>query len=185
MKNIPDFLIEMSNHINEQDNRATADPFFEVRHKKYLITEQDYNEHHYEIMDEEGNTLHHEIFSDDYNDLCEHLYDCHRGWCEDWFLTESEEEDRVFNLVNLKTLFDGIWDYDYFTLPYEISKIYLQEIEVTVNTHFTEADAQAFIDRKQHDYPKLYIYATSLYYCENMSRLRRWIKDLTNKEETL
>tara|TARA_R100000805_G_C3494359_1_gene27122 strand:- start:16 stop:315 length:300 start_codon:yes stop_codon:yes gene_type:complete len=91
---IPEFLLEMSKQLNEQDNRATDDPLFEVRYKK----------------------------------------------------------------------------------PH------MQEIEVTVNSHFTEVDANAFIKRKQQEYPELYTYAISMCYCESMKQLRNWIMSLSNKD---
>jgi hypothetical protein len=34
---IPGFLLEMSKQLNEQDNRITADPLFEVRYKNTLL----------------------------------------------------------------------------------------------------------------------------------------------------
>ena len=58
----------------------------------------------------------------------------------------------------------------------------MQEVEITVNSHFTEKGAQQFIDRKQHDYPKLYIYAISLCYVEQMRQLRDWIKGLSEEQ---
>ena len=73
------------------------------------------------------------------------------------------------------------FDYDWHDLPEGFKKIHMQEIEVTVNSHFTESDAEAFIDRKQHDYPPLYTYAISLCYCYNMAELRRWLISLTKK----
>ena len=53
---IPDFLLEMSKQLNEQNNRGTAEPIFQVRHKDYLVTEVGYNQHHWEfhLVDSEG-----------------------------------------------------------------------------------------------------------------------------------
>jgi DNA-dependent RNA polymerase auxiliary subunit epsilon len=42
----------------------------------------------------------------------------------------------------------------------------------TINSHFTEAGAQAFINRKKHDYSELRIYGDSLVYCAEMTTLR-------------
>lgn len=174
-KQIPDFLIEMSKQLNEQNNRSTADPLFEVRYKTHLITQEGHNESHWEIVCEDGYTLYHSEKSDSFNVLAEHLLDCDEDWCVSW----CEDNEIEFNKDSFINAFDDEFDCDCDYLPGEVRKFHMQEIEVTVNSHFTESDAQAFIDRKQHDYPKLYIYAISLCYCENMAKLRSWIKDLT------
>lgn len=173
---IPDFLIEMSKQINSQNNRMTADPLFEVRYKTHLITQEDYNESHWEIFCEDGHTLYHSKKSDDFGVLAEYLFDYDQDWCEQWF--SFNDIDFKFSESSFIHFFTDLFDHDLDDLPDGIKKLHLQEIEVTVNAHFTEVDAQAFIDRKQHDYPKLYIYAISLYFCENMTKLRNWIKEL-------
>jgi hypothetical protein len=61
-------------------------------------------------------------------------------------------------------------------------KIHLQETEEVVKTCLTEADANWFIQRKQHDYPKLYTYAESMCFCPQMIELRNWIMSLTKAE---
>lgn len=173
---IPNFLIEMSGQINEQNNRCTADPLFEVRYKTSLITEAGYNESHYEIISEDGYTLYHSDKSDDYTELARHLFEYDLDWCkalvEDELADNGDEEGFVdWFLVN--------FDDDIKELPSDIRKLHMQTIEVTVNSHFTEAGAQQFINRKQHDYPELYIYAISLCYVTQMTELRNWIKSLT------
>ncbi|WP_027697209.1 hypothetical protein [Vibrio litoralis] len=175
---IPDFLIEMSNQINTQSNRMTADPLFEVRYKTSLITEEGYNESHFEIVDcEDGITLYHSKSSDNYNALAEHLLESHEKWCMEWC---DEEAGIEFSGNSFIADFNDNYDcHGWMDLPEGIKKLHMQEIEVTVNSHFTEAAAQAFIDRKQHDYPKLYIYAISMCFCYPMIELRNWIKSLT------
>lgn len=174
---IPEFLLEMSKQINEQNNRMTADPLFEVRYKKHLVTEKGYNESHWEIASEDGSTLYHSEKSENLDVLADYLFYNHEEWVAE-FLGEHndglETTDSGFKLL-LNENFDPEWN----DLPDGCKKFHMQEVEVTVNSHFTEADAQAFIDRKQHDYPKLYIYAISLCYCWNMAELRRWIKSLS------
>lgn len=174
---IPQFLIEMSNQLNKQDSRLTADPMFEVRYKNYLVTEEGYNESHWEIICDSGYTLYHSEKSEGYDDLASYLYQNESDWCDAWVsyndLSDVQVGERVFT-----ELFNEHFDPDIDDLPSDVKKLHMQEIEVTVNSHFTEKDAQAFIDRKQHDYPKLYIYAASLCYCWNMIKLRNWIKDL-------
>ena len=56
-----------------------------------------------------------------------------------------------------------------------------EETEEIVTTHLTEADANWFIQRKQHDYPKLYTYVESAYWSPQLRELEDWIKQLTNK----
>lgn len=186
-KEIPQFLIEMSKQLNEQNNRMTADPLFEVRYKKYLVTEEGYNESHFEIIDDDCNTLHHSGNDSDYSALAEYLYENEKEWCDSWLEDNCSIDDLdsdyidQFTLGEFTELFCDNYQYDgWIDLPDELKIIHLQEVEETVNSHFTEADAQAFIDRKQHDYPKLYIYAISLCYCENMAKLRNWIKGLND-----
>lgn len=187
MKELPEFIIEMSKRLNEQGNRMTADPLFEVRYKTTLVTESGYNETHWEIIDEDGCSRYHSEKDSNLFDLAEHLFDYHLEWCEHWIEYNDLEIDKDnltgdSDLVDaFKVLFDDEFDPEWDDLPAEFKKLHMQEIEVTVNSHFTEKDAQSFIDRKQHDYPKLYIYAISLCYCENMTKLRNWIKELTNE----
>ena len=174
---VPEFLVEMSRQLNEQNNRMTADPMFEVRYKSYLVTEEGYNESHWEIICDSGYTLYHSEKSESFDDLASYLYQNESDWCESWL------EDNGYGSVSVHELqFTDLFN-DHFNpqldeLPSELKKLHMQEVEVTVNSHFTEVDAQAFIDRKQHSYPKLYIYATSLCYCWNMIELRNWIKNL-------
>ena len=67
----------------------------------------------------------------------------------------------------------------YMELPDDWRIIHMQEVEETLVSCLTEADAQAVINRKQHDYPRLYIYATSLYWAPQMKELRNWILSIT------
>jgi hypothetical protein len=41
--------------------------------------------------------------------------------------------------------------------------------------------AEQFIERKQHDYPKLYTYAESAYWSPQLRELQDWIKSLTQE----
>lgn len=182
---IPEFLTEMSEQLNTQGNRITADPLFEVRYKKSLVTESGYNESHFEIINEEGNSLHHSEKDSDYSELAQHLFDYHLEWCKEWSeeYNDMDIDDTLWNDSFVES-FASNYDHDgWFYLPSDIKKLHMQEIEVTVNSHFTEADANAFIARKQHDYPKLYTYAISMCYCWNMVELRKWIMSLTKEDK--
>ena len=187
---VPEFVKEMSNQLNQQDNRMTADPLFEVRYKKYIVTEQDYNEHHWEIINEEGDSYYHSEKDENYDELATHLFEYNPDWCAKWLeyhgIENKMNPDRCpgdyTDLDAFKEVFCEQFDYDCHDLPEGFKKIHMQEIEVTVNSHFTESDAEAFIDRKQHDYPPLYTYAISLCYCYNMAELRRWLISLTKND---
>lgn len=183
---IPEFLKEMSEQLNKQGNRMTADPLFEVRYKKYIVTESGYNESHWEIINGEGDSFHHSEQSENFNELAKYLFEHHSDWCKQW-LEDYEIEmqpDRWpdnYSVVDaFCEVFTEHFDHYWCELPGDLTKLHMQEIEVTVNSHFTEADANAFIKRKQHDYPPLYTYAISLCYCYNMAELRRWLVSLTN-----
>jgi hypothetical protein len=179
---IPSFLLEMSKQMHEQDNRCTAEPIFQVRCKRYLVTAADYNEHHWEIIDDEGSTLYHSEVCDK-QWLAEWLVDYESDWCSKWFIEQCEDEqcDESDGVVfAFCDLFDVEDNYD--ELPDSLMKIHLQETEEIVKTCLTVADANWFIQRKQHDYPKLYTYAASMYQCPQMIELRNWIMSLTTTE---
>ena len=58
LKEIPDFLIELSKQMNTNPNRCTAHPFWQVRHKDYIATAEGYNEHHFEIYYDQESEVH-------------------------------------------------------------------------------------------------------------------------------
>jgi len=175
---IPKFLIEMSEQLNSQGNRCTADPLFEVRYKQSLVTEEGYNESHFEIISEEGYSLYHSEKSADYSELAEHLVQHNEDWCKSW----CEENEVDLSGGAFVEYFKDDYDHDgWMDLPGDIKKLHMQEVEVTVNSHFTERDAKAFINRKQHDYPHLYTYAISMCYCWNMVKLRQWLMSLSKE----
>ena len=108
---IPDFLIEMSERLNTQDNRLTAHPLFEVRYKQHLITEEGYNESHWEIVDEEeGETLYNSQYSENYNELAEYLYLYEDSWVCDFIDYIGFDYDPVEDLSGdeFKEIFNEI-----------------------------------------------------------------------------
>jgi len=180
MEQIPAFLIEMSKQMNEQGNRMTADPIFQVRYKHYLVTAEGYNDHHWEIIEpDDGHTLYHSEVCDKQR-LAEWLGDNEAEWSESW-LESLESDDLASGFIDVFCdNFDVENDFD--ELPDSLMKIHLQEVEEVIKTCLTEADARAFIARKQHDYPKLYTYVESMVYCPQMIELRNWILSLTKAE---
>ncbi|EJK2113538.1 TPA: ead/Ea22-like family protein [Vibrio vulnificus] len=190
---IPDFLLEMSKQMHQQNNRITAHPIWQVRHKQYLVTEQGYNESHWEIAEtEEGNTLYHSDKHHDYKLLLLYLIESHPYWVQEWAeqftdmnieLADGEMMLEELELDRLTDAFNSSFDPDWQDLPEGVKKFHMQEIEVVVKTCLTEADANAFILRKQHDYPKLYTYVESMVFCPQMIELRNWILSLTSKSK--
>lgn len=169
---IPDFLIEMSKQINAQDNRITADPIWMVCYDKEYPAYEDDSDHYVWIDTDRDN---HEIYHSkhDEGDESKAILEYMEEYCEDWFgrfskeLKESEEEFDI-----------GIHEWD---LPHRIKWIPLRSEMEVVKACLTEADANWFINRKKHDYPRLYTYVYSMCYCPQMIELRNWIMSLTAK----
>ncbi|MFB2682768.1 ead/Ea22-like family protein [Shewanella mangrovisoli] len=190
---IPAFLLEMSQQMHQQSNRCTAEPIWQVRCKRYLPTEEGYDEHHWEIVDTDGGTtLYRSDESDMKQALAEWLAENDHQWCSNW-LFDNEIETNYPDIVHVNgPAFDEVFinafiedfdvESDHDQLPDPLKKFHLQETEEVIKTCLTEADARAFIARKQHDYPKLYTYVESMVFCPQMIQLRHWIMSLTTPE---
>ena len=190
---IPAFLLEMSQQMHQQSNRCTAEPIWQVRCKRYLPTEEGYDEHHWEIVDTDGGTaLYRSDESDIKQALAEWLAENDHQWCSNW-LFDNEIETNYPDIVHVNgPAIDEVFinafieDFDvesnHDQLPDPLKKFHLQETEEVIRSCLTEADARAFIARKQHDYPKLYTYVESMVFCPQMIQLRHWIMSLTTPE---
>lgn len=183
-KDIPEFLLEMSKQMNEQPNRCTSHPFWQVRCKRYLVTEEGYNESHWEICDiEDGTTLYHSEKDDSYQDLFNYLIENQQSWLKEWAsdygLMDIEQIDEDC-IDDLSDAFESYFDPEWQDMPETLKKFHMQEIEEVVTTHLTQADAEWFIKRKKHDYPKLYTYVESAYWSPQLRELQDWIKSLTD-----
>lgn len=190
---IPAFLLEMSQQMHQQSNRCTAEPIWQVRCKRYLITEQGYNESHWEIIDTDGDgdALYHSDKCDK-KPLAEWLAENDHQWCSNWLFDNDIETNHpdithvhgpAFDEVFIQAFIDEFdVEYYYDELPEQLKKLHIQETEEVIKTCLTEADALAFIARKQHDYPKLYTYVESMVFCPQMIQLRNWIMSLTTPE---
>lgn len=169
---IPEFLLEMSKQMNEQPILCTDHPLFQVRCKRE-ITCAEGREWFWVLVDACQDN--HEIYS---------TITCDSDYFFDYIrenkpnLVEAWEEDKScdFNPYNFDIERD-YYDLDQFG---QIEKVPMQIIEEVVSTHFTQHDAERFIERKQHDYPKLYIYVQSAYWSPQIKQLQDWIKNLTN-----
>ncbi|AAN56012.1 ead/Ea22-like family protein [Shewanella oneidensis MR-1] len=186
---IPAFLLEMSQQMHQQNNRCTAEPIWQVRCKRYLPTEEGYDEHHWEIVDTDGDAT--ALYRSDKCDkqaLAEWLAENDHQWCSNWLFDNDIDEvchdvTHAFDEVFINAFIDKFnVESDHDQLPDPLKKFHLQETEEVIKTCFTEADARAFIARKQHDYPKLYTYVESMVFCPQMIQLRHWIMSLTKPE---
>ena len=174
---IPDFLIEMSKRMNTDPNRATAHPFWQVRTKEYLVTEEGYSEHHWEVIDSECGTIYRSD-KEELSTLTEFLKEHHL----DWLLTYARDGD-CEPYSGVAEFFESNWENDFDELPDELSIVHLQEVEKVVWTGLTEQAAKDFIARKQHDYPPLFTYVESAYWSPELRELQDWIKSLTEKAQ--
>lgn len=167
---VPEWLIEMSHQMRTQDNRCTSHPFWQVRCKRTLPTEQGYNEIGYEVCGDDGVVYR---SGQPVDVLLDHLIDEHEDWCLAW--AEDYHPDEPW-----QSAMENWWSEDNLEdLPDALRKVYVQEVEEVVSTHLTEADAIAFIKRKQHDYPPLYTYVESAYWAPQLRMLQDWIIGLT------
>lgn len=166
---VPEFLLEMSKQMREQPNRMTAHPFWQVRCNRYLPTLEGYSEHHIEICGDDG-----VVYRSDrpVSDLHDYLVENHEEWCQQWAEENHDDDD-------WKEAVKCYFDLDCDDLPEELRKVPVQEVEEVVSTHLTQAGAEQFIKRKQHDYPKLFTYVESAYWSPQLRELQDWIISLT------
>lgn len=171
---IPDFILELSKQLNEQPNRCTAHPFYQVRFKKRYVTAEDYNCDLFEIISRDGDGV---VWSEGQEEdvIAEYLAENYPEWVREQF------EDYVDDDSDLKEVVMEHFEFDCSELPDELSKIWIQEIDEVVSTHLTLDAAEQFIQRKKHDYSesKLFTYAESAYWSPQLRELHDWLKQLT------
>lgn len=168
---VPDFLLEMSRQMQEQPNRCTAHPFWQVRCKSYLPAPEGYNEHHFEVVGDEG-VIWRSI--DPIDGLVSFLTEEHADWCQEWFQNGDYE-----GYESIAEAMESCFKPEDGEFPEGLTWLAVQEIEEVVTTHLTQTDAEWFIARKQHDYPKLYTYVESAYWSPQLKKLQDWIISLT------
>ncbi len=170
MDKIPEFLLEMSKQINTQDNRITADPLWMVCYDKEYPTSEDYGEY-YQWVDcaREGHVIYDSnSLDDEFDEMIKYFSDYEKDWIDRQLQGHGEED------IN-----ECCIDFDWIDTPDGIEKIWMNKKQEVVKACLTEADANWFIKRKQHDYQKLYTYVYSMCYCPQMIELRKWIASLT------
>lgn len=166
---VPEFLLEMAKQMRDQPNRGTSHPFWQVRCKRYMATEEGYNEHHREVVAEDG-PVHSSL--EPLSQLHEYLSGNHPSWCEKWAAENHDEYE------DWEEALSDHFDLDSWEWPDDLKVIHMQECEEVVSTHLTQDDAQWFIKRKQHDYPPLYTHVESAYWAPQLRQLQDWIISL-------
>jgi len=177
---IPKFLAEMSEQMNNEDVRCTAEPIWTVCYDKWLTCADDRGDKNILLLCD-GGDHYIECDEDNYAEIFDYMKDYHPEWCMNLIHEYEEEEDDIDELSNW---FDPDELYSY-TMPdgLTIEKIAMQKERTIVKSCLTEDDARYFIQRKQHDYAKLYTYVESMIFCPQMIELRAWIKSLTKLDK--
>ncbi len=177
---IPDFLLEMSDQINTQENRCTADPIWQVRCKRWRVTAEGYSDVFHIFNHFDGDVVADSSHDSPINEqISSHIFNScgNNEWVCSWSLAYGNGEESMSE-QDLIDDFNESFDAKYNELPENVDLHWMEEYEDIVKTCLTEADANWFIKRKQHDYPKLYTYVESMCYCPQMIELRNWIKQL-------
>lgn len=172
-KEIPAFLLEMSREINTQDNCMTSEPIITVCYDERLTTSEGYQEDGSKWCGEDG------VICDggDTEALLRHIDDEYGHWFDQFCIDREinqDDEDSFDQAI-------GYFDPDFDDLPDDISRWFYQNTRKTVKYCLTRSDAEAFIGRQQHNYPKLYTYVDSMHSCPQMIELRNWIMSLEGK----
>ena len=183
--NIPEFLIEMSEQMNNEDSRYTADPIWQVRCKRTRATSSEYTDIFEFVENDDYTVAARSNCGEDVNQQIVNYLNC------DSNDLPAVLEEWVDERTDLGQMADGEEKIDYFIESFDpyydeldgFSTVWVEEYEdVVMGAFLTEQDANWFINRKQHDYPKLYTYVTSLYFAPQMKELRNWIKSIANKD---
>lgn len=172
----------MSEQINNEDNRCTADPVWQVRCKRTRPTSSEYTDI-FEFVENDEHTLVAKNYDSDeeVNQQIVNYLDCDPDdlpvVLEQWVDARSDLGEMNSGEEKIDYFIEN-FDHDYDELD-GFSTIWVEEYEdIVMGAFLTEQDANWFINRKQHDYPKLYTYVTSLYFAPQMKELRNWIKSI-------
>jgi len=178
---IPEFLLEMSDQLNTQDNRCTADPIWQVMCKRIRVTAYEYSDR-FQIIDCEWD---HCVVADsedgDINQqIVEHL-DCDPDDLptnfEQWVDTNCDYDHELSGQQKIEFFIEN-FDHDSDKLYDGYDKVWIEEYEQIIKTCLTEHDADYFIKGNQHNYPHMYTFVDSMYRCPQMIALRQWIMGL-------
>jgi hypothetical protein len=171
---IPNFLLKMSKEINSQDNCMTSEPIITVCHDERLTTAEGYQEEGSEWCGEDGFICN----GPETEELLKHIVDEFGPWFDQFCIDREINQDDEDSFDQAMDYFDPEYD----DLPDDISKWFYQNTRKTVKYCLTRSDAEAFIARHQHNYPKLYTYVESMHSCPEMIELRNWIMSLSKSD---
>lgn len=178
---VPEFLLEMSKQMHEQHNRCTAEPIWQVRCKRVRPTDRSYSDTFHVIdRDNDCSLVADSLLGDinqqiiDYLELDnDDLPICLETWVDNRCENISSGQDKIdYFIENFDSDYDELEGFE---------TVWVEEYEDIIKCCLTESDAEWFIARKQHDYPKLYTYVESMVFCPQMIELRNWILSLTSK----
>ena len=172
---IPEFLIEMSEQMNNEDVRCTAEPIWTVCYDEWLTCADDRGDKTVLLLSDNGDNYI-ECSDSDHTGIFDYLKEHYPVWCMTLIHEFDEEEGNIDELSSYLELDD------YVDLPdnLTIEKLEMQRYRKIVKSCLTEEDARHFIKRKQHDYAPLYTYVESMIFCPQMIELRAWIKSIKN-----
>lgn len=182
---IPKFLIEMSEQMNVEDVRCTAEPIWMVCYDKWLTCADGRGDKEIYLINDHSEYAE----CDNESEVITYMHDNHTDWIHSIKVQKYEDDclcDDYDSLEHYLESDDFELDLDYSTYVYptnlEIEKICMQKEMTVVKACLTQNDADYFIGRKQHDYAPLYTYVFSMIYSPQMIELRGWIKSLTLKK---
>lgn len=184
---LPDFLLEMSRQMHQQDNRCTRDPIWVVCHDDFITCAEDRGDH-FELINRSDHDLDNPVLfssaNGDAQTLVEHIQEFYPEHFKEWY-EENMDEWPDDDAKSIASCIDDPcgWIDELGIDEGEIERIEMQKVTVELKYCLTESDANAFIARKQHDYPKLYTFVKSMVFCPQMVELREWILSLTKDGE--
>ncbi len=176
---LPDFLLHMSEQMNNQDNRCTSDVIYQVKQHQYFVTEEGYSEHHFVLAGDDGEFFRSDRGSEE--EAKDYLLDHYEEACADWLA--QNHEDELNDGRDIEELFQEKFDLseDIEDFHDEVKKLAVQQIDVVLHTCFTEKEALAIASR-YHESQEVFTYGVSLYFTEETKQLRNWIMSLTEKQ---
>lgn len=178
---LPDFLLEMSRQMHQQGTGGASNPIWIVAYDELITSAQDYGDYFVLVDTQNDNAVLYSAQDCDAQMLVEHVKKQFPVHFKEWY--EENMDDGPDDDVN--TIAGCIddpcgWIDELGINEGLIERLEMQKVTCEVKACLTHADAQAFITRKQHDYPhKLYTFVKSMVFCPQMVELREWILSLT------
>jgi hypothetical protein len=172
-----EILIERLRYWNESEeginSHGTDSPIFEVKEK---VRVYGYDSDYSDYFEFGKDDCYHDSVSDFLESIDEDQEDYIIKTINEWWESYFGKKIKSLKEVPENSLLDSLIDLcDY-------RKVYYNEDWKHVNSHLTREAAQAFINRKKHDYRELRIWVDSLYWCWEFKDL---IKGLVSGEIVL